>query len=234
MGRHSHYLLIPAVCLSTTAAVAAEVGFENALRLDVGLPVGNIDGGQSAAFPAPGDRALSDFAAQRVGVWADIGHRSQQTWWGMYGQVGLGTFGDGCPSGAECSWSELRLGLQGQWRWSTTSSYKPWLGAGIGYQWLRPTGTQKIDFVDDDGVTQVIAVKAREKLGGPELMLQGGADFPVDGALWVGPFASASVGTYLSDNYDCPEALACPGGSKLDDPALHAWLSIGVKASYGP
>jgi hypothetical protein len=85
------------------------------------------------------------------------------------------------------------------------------------------------------GETVSVDARSGERLGGPELVLQGGLDFEVEPSLRVGPYASATLAVYTRDGIKCSRAeLSCAGGSSIDGSGVHSWLSVGLRGSYAP
>jgi hypothetical protein len=145
----------------------------------------------------------------------------------------LGTVGSDCEDDQECEWSDLRLAAQATYALSPGSGTDPWLGLGLGWEWLRGPVTLKVP-ADVSGLDQDIAIRVRELLSGPQLFAQGGMRFDVGETLTVGPYLAASAGMFLSDSFDCPEFLACPTDTDIEDQQIHAWLGLGVRGTHGP
>ncbi len=231
---------------SSEAAVAPSerTGFEAGLRLGATLPVGKAGRNVFGV-----DRDLKDLTAWRAPVWVDVGyHFSDVMTFGAYAQVGVGGNGDACDQiqgsvpelgelrGGDCDWSDIRLGAHAQWRLAPAAAVDPWLGVGVGYEWLSYRTVLVADVTDTTtGNTQAVALRIAERLGGPELLLQGGIDFQVDDSLRIGPYASATFGQYLGDEYSCDiQTAACPTGSSVEGPAFHSWLGVGLRGAYAP
>jgi hypothetical protein len=207
---------------------AADTGFETGLRLGIGVPLGSA--GQDGAGS---DRSLNDLTSWRVPIWIDVGyHYSPVTTLGIYAQVGIGGTGDACTS--ECDWSDLRIGIQGQWRLAPASPLEPWIGVGVGYESLSYRTLQIIEVLLPDSATPAqVSTRIAERLGGPEVLLQAGLDFEVEDSLHIGPYVSATGALYLSDSFTCDVRGACPQAG-LDGSGFHAWLGVGVRGSYFP
>ncbi len=214
---------------SAEAYESFEPGFEAGLRFGVSAPVGKA--GDSALA---GEIDVKDLAEVRVPVWVDVGYRlSEHTTLGVYGQIGFGKTGDACVG--DCDWSDLRVGVQGQWRLaSAEASVKPWIGVGLGYESLSFRTLLLVPVMDDEGQTDDFALRAAQQVGGPELMLQLGLDFRVEDALDVGPYVSATLAQYVSDRLTCNAPALCSSIEVLDGAGLHSWLGIGLRGSYTP
>lgn len=139
-----------------------------------------------------------------------------------FGIVG-GDLGDRCDAaGIDCGAHNVRLGLQAQYHLSPEGQVDPWLGAGIGYEWLTYTASGGGVDVSSTGH------------GFEFLMLQGGADFPVGDGYGIGPFMSFSLGQYASYSTSCDGQCAGFVGDSGDikNKALHEWLIIGVRGTF--
>lgn len=220
---------------------------EPGFRTGVGLGLG-----QAGSAANGTSRSLGQLASYRVPLWIDLVYRrtASQTV-GLYGQYGQGPVGNDCRG--ECNWAELRVGVQAQWSFGSAGSTQPWLGLGLGYQWLSYrsiTGLDLAEFIDlsdlgldaDSADELNLSLQRTEDFHGPELVLQGGMDFPIDDGVSVGPFLSAAFSSYLSNTRSCAETsasdvlpadIACP--AVVDNGAgIHAWLTIGLRGTYAP
>jgi hypothetical protein len=209
----------------TSAQPEFSPGFEGGLRLGIGLPLGNAGKGALGE-----SRKLGDLAAYRAPIWVDIGYQATPaSSYGVYGQIGFGGTGDACAG--KCDWSDLRVGVQGQWRLNPGASADPWLGVGVGLESISFQSSELRQ--DDEGL---FAARITERLLGPELLLQAGLELRAEDALQLGPYVAASIGSYLGDHYKCisERAIACPGGSSIDGSGFHTWLGIGVMGRYSP
>lgn len=114
-------------------APAQAPGIELGVRLGYGIPVG-------AAVP---DSDLKRNIAAEVPVWIDLGYRLNPQWMiGLYG-LGLMTRDDKrlCESyHVDCSLHDLRLGAHAQYHVLAPARLDPWLGVGLGYEWLTADG----------------------------------------------------------------------------------------------
>ena len=104
----------------------------------------------------------------------------------------------------------------------------------LGYEWLRPSVKQVISVPGSDGRDQQYQLSAKEFLGGPQLGLEGGLQFSLAEHVRLGPFATAAVGAYLTDSFDCPAGLDCPDRSTVDGVRIHGWIGLGVRGTHGP
>lgn len=207
-----------------------EGGFETGLRVGFGVPVGKA--GDSRAG---GERELRDLTPWRAPLWLDVGYRvAPATTLGAYLQLGVGESGDACEG--ECDWSDLRAGIQGQFRLAAPeASLQPWIGAGLGYEWLSFRTLAPVMVTDPEtGELVEVRVRTAEKLGGPELLLQLGLDFLVEESLTVGPYVSATLGQYLTDGFKCQPNIGCTAEDAVEGSGFHSWLGVGLRGSYLP
>jgi hypothetical protein len=200
------------------AATPSHRGLEAALRLGAALPLGKA--GRDVGGT---DRKLSDLVPWRAPIWVDVAYRvSPAASIGAYGQLSFGGTGDGCDG--ECDWSDLRIGVQGQWRFNPEGTLDPWLGLGVGWESLSYRSVSLDTFS-----------RTTELLGGPELLLQGGLELQVEKFLHLGPYVSAGLGNYLRDSYKClPDGPDCPAGSSVAGPGFHTWLGFGLSGRFSP
>ncbi len=191
-------------------------GFELGVRLAWGFPLGDATG--------ENEGELSNFAIGQIPLHLDVGYRlNPHIFLGGYFQYGIAFPGDDCaeaPENPDCAASDVRIGIQGIYHFTPiTAGNAVWVGAGIGYEWLSVTG-------------EVAGVESTTTLGGFEfLKLQAGYDFEVSEQSRIGPYGMFTLGQFstLSTELD--------GLEEEDDDfdkALHEWLFVGVKGSFGP
>ncbi len=132
---------------------------------------------------------------------------------GAYASWGPGQVG-ASACGGSCSGSAWRAGVQGLWTfpplWDRVTF---WSGLGLGWEW---------------------ATMRQEKLGtrttygyaGPELALQGGAEWPIGGRFAVGPAVLLGLGRYARESLDTGYGSA---SGAIATRAVHAWVHLGVR-----
>lgn len=204
-------------------------GFELGARLGYGIPMGK-------AVDAT-DGELSKTIKGMVPLQLDVGYRViPNLTLGGYVMYGFGLLGDEISSSCDqskalgidvsCGVSDLRLGIQGQFHIMPTQDVDPWVGVGLGYEWLSFSSE-----VSSGGRSQEVTLKAK---GMEFLSLQGGADFNVAPGLGLGPFLSFSLGQYSSTSDSC--SGECAGftneSEDIANKALHQWLLLGVRGTF--
>lgn len=170
------------------------------------------------------DDKLSDAVSGHIPIWLDLGYMvTPNIMVGLYGAYGFGILGsdlsDACDlTNVDCSVSMFRFGLQGQYHFSPAEKLDPWVGLGIGYEWLMATAPAGLE------ATQDVTVRGFEFVN-----LQGGADFKLAPNFGLGPFLSFSLGQYSNRK---SEANGVSQSSDIEETAMHEWLTIGVRGAF--
>jgi hypothetical protein len=197
-----------ALLLPSAAAAQRGVGVELGLRLAWASAFG------SAAAHVP----MSETVEWQVPIQADVLWSAEGFAAGLYASWGAGGFsGQPCADGASCSAQAVRAGFQGFWRfrrWDFGAA--PWLGGGLGWEW---------------------AAQRRERAGlatttrwnGPELSLQGGAEWRLGPRFGLGPFALLGAGRYERISVETPVEV---GSADLAHRSTHGWVQLGVRGAF--
>lgn len=112
----------------------------------------------------------------------------------------------------------MRLGLQGIYTILPDARFAPWVGASVGYEWLRYASATVAGKETEVGVR------------GFEAGVQLGADYRLGPSFAVGPFAAFTVGqfrskmTWVSGSGETASDVA--------DKTIHEWLQLGIKGSF--
>jgi len=202
-----------------------------ALRTGFGLPLGHYASVRTVAgFRDTSVNALLDDTHGVIPLWLDVGYRWSAHWMvGGYVMAGLvlpktaadnDPLGGGCPKGFDCSAFGVRAGLQVQYRLAPGEPLDPWLGLGVGYEWIESSVEgELLSFPFDASFTH----------SGPDLLhLQGGLDVAIAEDASLGPFLSLSAMRYTAcsaelsdDDADC----------QLSEQSWHGWLVFGVRGA---
>lgn len=210
---------------ASTVEEGEQSGFEVAVRVAYGLPLGKLSGDRD---DIPGDDSvkLKEAIKGMIPLQLDAGYRfNNHLFLGAYGSYGIGFEGDACDlAGAECdSPSHVRVGGEIIYNITpVTSVVSPWIGAGIGWEWLFTGGGQVVDV---GGNTERVDVD--NTASGLEIFnAQLGVDFRLADAVRLGPYALFSLGRYsnFSTNGDSDDDF---------ESGTHEWLHFGVKATFG-
>jgi hypothetical protein len=194
---------------------------EVAARAAYGLPTGRADS----------NVAMSDAFSNVIPIWVDAGLRlTPETFVGGYFSYGVASVKSGgavCPSGASgCSAHDVRVGLELLYHVPSSGGRSdPWLGVGVGYEWL----TYDLSIPTSKGTNT-----GSETIRGFELLnLQAGYDYRIAPSVGLGPFVSFSLAKYTSYSYSVTASgVAQPEKSgDIDDGKLHQWLLLGVRGA---
>lgn len=172
--------------------------------------------------PVLGDLArsvpMSDAMSSHVPLQLDLLWRVGPFSAGAYGSWGPGQVGSACGGGTSCGTSVARTGVQGLYALEPLGGTRivPWAGAGLGWEW---------------------ASQRRERLGsrtsstwsGPELSLQGGAEWPLGGRFGLGPFVLLGFGRYARESLETDFAS---GSSEIGRKAVHVWIHVGARGRF--
>lgn len=243
MSQRASRALGRVLCLSGALALSAATperamaeGGSGALGLHVGartgfgLPLGHYAEVRSlAGFRDEDVNALSDDTYGVIPLWIDAGYRPNPHWmlggYFVFGLVlpktaeGENPLGGGCPEGLDCFATGVRFGVQAQYRFAPAAKLDPWLGVGLGYEWIT---------ADIEGELFNLPFDASTSHAGPDLLqLQGGLDVEV-GGLELGPFVAVSALQYTSCSATLNgESIDC----ELADAGWHGWLMLGVRGA---
>src|SRR5262249_26815696 len=145
------------------------------VRSGAAVPVGN-------AYAASGP--LGSTVAAMIPFRLDVGFRLSPRWTiGLQGGAAL-VLPATCPAGVRCSGTDLRMGATVTFDTLPYGRFDPWIGLGLGYEWLWLRHGDAADRFTFD---------AR----GPEVVeMTLGFDFRPEPRLRIGPVVSASVGRF--------------------------------------
>jgi hypothetical protein len=163
-----------------------------------------------------------------VPIGVDVGYRfGRHFYLGVYGQYAFAFLTDQlCPaaSGANCSSSNLRFGIDALYYAGLGKSARIWFGAGTGLEMAKLSASAA---QNARGSVQAVD----ETLWAAELAhALVGADFRLAKGFGIGPYASISAASYFSAS-----ATLTTGGQTFDaggavnDSTIHGWLTFGAR-----
>lgn len=201
------------------APPAAHTGLQLGLRTGVAVPFGEVENGAR----------MSDSFTPQVPIIADFGIKvAPDLFLGAYLGVSVGGVGDtvkqGCDAvGVDCTAVGTRFGIQAQYHFNPDGKWNPWIGYGIGLELLRASGSKNNDKLDAG-------------LFGVEFAhFMAGADYRVNEVVGLGPFADFALGQYGSTSLEATRnGVSRKSNGELADPALHEWLTLGLKVTFFP
>ncbi len=182
-------------------------GIAVGLRASYGVPLGDFYDGFAM------DERFESVIAPQV----DVGYfLNANVYLGAYGQFGVAQIASGaCPTGVDCGGRVLRFGVGASYHFFSESAIRPWLGAGIGYEFTR------LDASGSGARGGSVTYKGLE-FAHVDL----GLDFKVHEHVWVGPQVTATVGQF--SRLTLAEG-AFEVSSDIEAKSFHAWLQPGLR-----
>jgi hypothetical protein len=207
-------LTILGVALSAFLPVAAEA------RVSLGVRLGYAMAGGDAVK----DGQMTDVIDGAIPIQLDLGYMVMPDLTiGAFFSYGFGRLGseisDECDAfDLDCSASNMRLGVRGQYDFSTVSpTFVPWLGLGVGYEWAN---LEQSDGTD----TLKLGFKGWEWVS-----LEVGGDYKLSPMARAGIFVAYSFGQYSSATLDLN------GDSQTEDitdKGTHTYLTFGLRGQF--
>jgi len=194
---------------------AVELG----LRVGYGLPAGHE--GETATDVS--NASVSSDVSGIVPIIVDAGYRFVPNFYlGLSFQYAPGFVNSdqnpGCSqSGVSCSATDLRLGLNAHYHFAPGQSFDPWLGLGIGYEWMLISVDTGLGSAD--GTVSGFEF-ANFQLGG---------DVAVTPDFGLGPFLSVSLGEYSGIS---TSGATTSVDMDITNKSVHEWFLFGVRGVY--
>jgi hypothetical protein len=209
----------PTAGAEASAAPEAHRGFQVGLRSGVSIPFGHVTA----------TTAMSDAVGIQVPLILDIGAKPFEhvfigAYFGIAQGGAAGTVASVCAHlGVSCDGLSLRFGAQVHYAFRPAATVNPWLGLAIGYEIARSSGTS-----GKNSVTNTLA-------GLEFVHVLGGVDFRLSNVFGIGPFVDFALGRYSTaeTKQDAGGRVTTLGGA-INDPALHEWLTLGVRGVFFP
>lgn len=210
-----------ALGLVATRAVAEELPtrFEAAVRTGVGIPIGNAVGETTRT---PAGTSLADLVAWTVPLQLELGARVGPAFVGGYVSYAFGKAGSALEAGTSRSASNVRFGFEILWHLGPDRPVDPWLGLGVGYEWLNLS-------VGGSGGTITGSARGFEWAN-----LQLGIDFMLGRSFRLGPFVQSRIAQYDTGSLGLinPQGTETSGTGDIQSKALHTWIDVGLRFSF--
>jgi hypothetical protein len=210
-----------ALCLAATPVTAEELPtrFEAAARAAVGIPIGNATGETNLA---PNGTSLSDLVSWSVPLELELGARIGPAFVGGYVSYAFGKAGSALEGGTSRSASNVRLGFEVLWHLAPDRPVDPWVGLGVGYEWLN---------LSIGGTGGAITGSVR---GFEWVNLQLGIDFLLGRNFRLGPFVRSRVGQYDTGSLGLINNQGGQASSTGDiaSKAVHTWIDVGLRFAF--
>src|SRR5262249_7757575 len=126
-------LLTLALAAAPTRAEELPTRFEAGVRAGLAFPIGNAVGGGNGSSGT----ALADLVAWTVPLQLALGAGIGPVFAGGYGSSAFGKPGSLFEGASSRSASDVRLGFEALWHLSPDRKVDPWIGMGVGYEWLN-------------------------------------------------------------------------------------------------
>lgn len=206
-------------------APQARAGFQMDIRTGVRVPVGNATG-------EPGDSLGARYGLQ-VPLVVGLGVKlSPHIYLGGYIGPSFGKEGSDprtdrlCRrSGSDCSTRSFDLGAQLAYSFAPSARWNPWVSYGLGYE----SSSQSLTLTSSSDANANHAETSSSE-GITFAKLGFGLDYR--SKLGVGPYVEAAVGQFLQSNTGV--MVASDWSHDIEDTAVHAWLTLGLRLVIFP
>jgi opacity protein-like surface antigen len=171
-------------------------------------------------FDGYGGDGLGSVLNGAIPFGAEFGYRFSPLFRGGIYFEGAPVFVDSsaCYPGDPCGGSNFQLGVEAQVHFAPYHRVDPWVGLGVGYEWLN---------VDATGGTGAGYPEHWRYTGWIFPRLSGGLDFAVSPFMTLGPYVAYSAGEY-GDVYTASTGTTASIGQR----AYHGWFSLGVRGNF--
>jgi hypothetical protein len=193
----------------------------------IAFPFGN-------ATDAPRDSLSGRYSWHWIPLEVGLGAKVlDQLYVGAYVNLGLGweggdqrtearcEAGDDVDDDVSCSSVSVHGGIELRYTFAPSDSVTGWAGYGIG-------ATSVTQTISDVGRYSETATAQGIELA----RLSGGLDFRIRRGFGLGPFAVVSVGRFVHQRTEINDAITFSG--PIEDPAIHAWLCLGLRMVVFP
>ncbi len=203
------------------------VHFEAGLR--VGYSFANGDYASGVPIGSASDQNLLPGVSGAVSFGGELGVRiAHSVFLGGFFHYGL--VGTSCvdppASGVlvTCSGHDIKAGVETILHLAPRASIDPWLGFGLGHEWLQVS-------VTESGVQTGTATQTLDGWNFADVSL--GLDFHVNDSVGVGPYFELTSGSFTSDS----ESVSVPGSSAaassdVSSQSSHQWFTLGLRGTF--
>lgn len=220
--------LIAALAFLLPSGSARAEGLEIGASVGAGLPIGDVDAPRTF-FGNTADDPLSHTVAVLVPIGLEVGGHVARSWT-LGGSLTIApaipgsSLGYHCAS-ISCTILDFRIGFDARYHFRPEHRLDPWLGAGLGYEWLH------VGFSSGNQSSEASA--SGFEFGRLEAGLDWGFRAPTthaDGtvtsrAFRFGPFVELTLAQY-------DWRTVFPSSSRFDSTARHGWLMFGLRFAF--
>ena len=189
---------------------------ELSLNAGFALPLGNATGGTNSTSMSDAINFAIPFGIQlgyRIGGVVFVGGTFT---YGPFGSPSSSSIAACGQSGVSCHSSFVRGGFSVQWHPLGSRGTDPYLGVGLGYEWLNIS-------VNNNG-----ASSSGQYSGFNWVDIPVGVDFRLSKAVRFGPFVDFTLGEYRTETVSSPSTIS----GNISPKALHFWLSFGLRVVF--
>ncbi|MCP3098874.1 outer membrane beta-barrel protein [Myxococcus sp. K15C18031901] len=191
-----------------------------------------------------GDVKLSDGANGGVPVLVELGYRLSPKWFvGAYGQFSYILTKENpysCPSGFDCTATQLRFGPHVQYHFSPEASFDPFVGLGFGIAILNVKNSGTIPVPTPAGTLNA-GFDLDSQTRGPEFVnVTVGGKWRLGNSLSFGPYLTAGYASYTARSGTTKVSLPAPVNQSTESPLTYAdngpnlAIMLGFRATLNP
>ena len=169
-------------------------GFQAAVRSGISFPVGS----------AASHEAMARYFGVQIPIFLEAGFKPDpHVFIGAYGSFAFGGVSDRFDvnpcSGHDCSAHAFHVGAEVQYHADPSARADPWVGYGIGYEWVATSGSVETTF------------------RGPEYgRSMAGLDLRLSRDFGIGPFVDVTIARYTDVT-----------AAEIDSTSAHGWVTVG-------
>jgi hypothetical protein len=219
------------------------VGPEFAVSGNAGLGAGYVYKDSPTASGGRESLKITDSAKVSVPVIAEVGVRATPHFyigvWGSWEKVFTKENEFSCPAGFDCSTQQWRVGPEVRYHFAPHAGFDPWLGLGVGLEFLKShvTGTTQVPVAPGTTVPAQVDTQVTDR--GPTFArVTLGGDVRVAHALSVGPIITASIGSYTVRTGTQTLDITGAGSREVPlapvDDGFHALFTVGLRVAFLP
>jgi opacity protein-like surface antigen len=171
----------------------------------------------SGRISAEGDGPLGDLVDSKVPVGVEAAYRfSPLLHAGVFVEgAPLSVSGSSCVGGDPCGGTDFELGLDVQVHFAPYRRFDPWVGIGLGYEWMRVDATNFTDNIPDTWRYQ----------GWTFPRISAGLDIPVSPVFSLGPYIAYDAGQFGQVDQ------SSRGRFDIRNQAYHGWFQLGIRGN---
>jgi outer membrane autotransporter protein len=122
---------------------------------------------------------------------------------------------------ADCSGSDVTLGLEAIYRFTPEQTFAPWVGVGGGYEWTTADASAQ-------------NVSGSYTVSGFQGLAMVGGDYRVNQQLVLGPAVELAFGRFDSlETTTRLGSITMSTDNDIQNTAWHTWLTLGLRGAFG-